>query len=183
MSVLVITPPAPLVELEDAKAHLRVTDNGEDELIQFYIDAASAWIDGPNGWLGRSIGEQTIELHVDVFDCVPPLPYGPVQSIEQIRFLASGGIEETLAADVYGLVHGRLILNPGSSWPAVRGDVGGVRIRYVAGELEPLPQVRQAVLLLIGQWFRNRMAVVVGTISSSLPFGVDALLSPLRRFQ
>ena len=183
MSVLVVTPPEPLVDWEDAKHHLRVTTGDEDNLIKGYIAAASAWIDGPFGWLGRSIGAQTLELRTNVFAGCDPLPYGPVISIASVKYVDQQGVEQTLDEGTYQIIGGALALSPGSSWPSHRGDAEGVRVRYVAGYEEVPAQVQQAVLLLVGQWFRNRMSVVVGTISSELPFGVEALLAPLRRFK
>lgn len=181
MSVLVITPPAALVGLEEAKAHLRLTTNGEDDLVTAYIAAACAWVDGPAGWLGRSLGTQTLELRTSAFGCSERLPYGPVQAIDEIKYVDPQGVEQELT-DGFELVADHLVLSHGASWPAVRGDPHGVRIRYVAGEDVPPLTAKQAVLLLIGQWFRNRMAVNVGNIVNEMPFGVEALLAPLRRF-
>lgn len=181
MVVLVITPPEPLVTLAEARAHLRDPDVLENDLISSYIDAASGWIDGPAGWLGRSFGAQTLELQTDVFDLCDRLPFGPVTSITSVKYIDAAGVEQTVSDSVYHTAADRLVLRHGAAWPSVRGDEGGVRIRYVSGGTVP-PQARQAVLLLVGQWFRNRSSVVVGTIGSELPFGVEALLSPLRRF-
>lgn len=181
MTVVVITPPDPLVSLDEAKAHLRDPE-GEDSLIEGYIAAASAWIDGPAGWLGRSIGEQTLELRTNVFSGCARLPYGPVIDVTEVRYVDSAGVDRVLEASAYELVGWGLGLRHGQSWPAVRGDAEGVRVLYQAGEAEVPPQVRQAILLLVAQWFRNRASIVVGTISSEPPFGVEALLSPLRRF-
>lgn len=182
MTVLVIQPADPLVSLEDAKDHLRVTTDDEDGLIEGYIAAASAWIDGPTGWLGRCLGEQTLELRADTFDCCDRLPYGPVIAVTDITYTDDAGVDQILPGTVYDLTGDRLRLRHGQSWPSLRGDASGVRVVYQAGQAEIPPQARQAVLLLIGQWYRNRMSVVVGTISSALPFGVEALLAPLRRF-
>lgn len=44
------------------------------------------------------------------------------------------------------------------------------------------PDVEQAVLLLVGHWYANREAVVVGTISSAVPLAVDRLLWYRKRF-
>ncbi len=181
MPVLVITPAKALVSLDDAKAHVRA-DDGEDALLQGYIDAACGWIDGPYGWLGRSIGEQTLELRTNVFASCDRLPYGPVKTISSVKYVDAQGVEQTVDPAAYDVTGGGLYLRPGHSWPAHRGDAEGVRIRYEAGEEHVPPQVRQAVLLLVGQWFRSRMSIVVGTISSELPFGVEALLNPLRKF-
>lgn len=182
MTIVVITPPEPLVSLDDAKDHLRVTGNDEDTLIEGYVAAASAWIDGPAGWLGRSIGEQTLELRTNVFAGCDRLPYGPVLSVTEVRYVDRLGADQLLDPASYEVVGGGLRCRHGYSWPSLRGDAEGVRVIYQAGEGEVPPQVRQAVLLLVGQWFRNRMSIVVGTISSELPFGVEALLNPLRRF-
>ncbi|MGV3580002.1 head-tail connector protein [Brevundimonas sp.] len=182
MAVVVITPPEPLVSLEDAKDHLRVTEGDEDGLIEGYIAAASAWIDGPAGWLGRSIGEQTLELRGNVFACGERLPFGPVIAVTEIHYVDAQGVDQLLDPTIYQIVEGGLASAHGRSWPSLRGDAEGVRILYQAGEDTVPAQVRQAVLLLVGQWFRNRMAVNVGNIANELPFGVEALLSPLRRF-
>lgn len=182
MSVLVITPPAALVSLEDAKRHLRVTTNDEDALITSYVAAASSWIDGPGGWLARSIGEQVLEYRCDGFSFCDRLPYGPVIAVTEIQYVEPDGTEAILGEDVYDVAAGGVVLRHGAAWPSLRGDTEGVRVRYQAGEAAVPAQVRQAILLLVGQWYRNRMSVVVGTISSALPFGVEALLAPLRRF-
>jgi len=179
VNVLVITPPDPLISIDEARVHLKDPDPAEDELIETYIAAASAWIDGPAGWLGRSLGQQTLELQTDDFDFCERLPYGPVQSVESVKYIDGAGVEQTVAPSSFRMNGDHLTLAHGGSWPSNR-DSGGVRVRYVTGGDIP-QQARQAVLLLVGQWFRNRMAVVVGTISSELPFGVDALLAPLRR--
>jgi uncharacterized phiE125 gp8 family phage protein len=91
-------------------------------------------------------------------------------------------VDRLLDPAVYDVARSGLITRPGHSWPRLRGDAEGVRVLYQAGETDVPAQVRQAVLLLVGQWFRNRMSVVVGTISSELPFGVEALLQPLRKY-
>ena len=44
------------------------------------------------------------------------------------------------------------------------------------------PDVEQAVLLLVGHWYANREAVVIGTISTAVPLAVDRLLWYRKRF-
>ena len=67
MSVVVITAPDPIIDLDLAKQHLKVTSDDDDMLIELYIDAAQSAIDGPRGWLGRCIGAQTLEFRLDGF--------------------------------------------------------------------------------------------------------------------
>ncbi|MDI5890608.1 head-tail connector protein [Halomonas rhizosphaerae] len=40
-----------------------------------------------------------------------------------------------------------------------------------------------AMLLLIGHWFENREAVVIGSSPAELPMAVEALISPYRHYQ
>ena len=40
-----------------------------------------------------------------------------------------------------------------------------------------------AMLLLIGHWFENREAVVIGSITAELPMAVEALIGPYRHYQ
>lgn len=42
------------------------------------------------------------------------------------------------------------------------------------------PSFKAAALLLVGQFFRHRMAINVGNIVNELPFGVPSLLDPYR---
>lgn len=42
--------------------------------------------------------------------------------------------------------------------------------------------IKQAMYLLVAHWFRNREAVIVGTITSALPLGYLATLFPERDF-
>lgn len=184
MGVLVtVTPPEPeaLVSLAEAKAHLRVVDGAEDELILGYITAASAWIDGYQGWVGRCFAPQVLELRAHVFSGIGRLPIGPVVEIESLKYIDVAGVEQTVDASLYTQFADRLDLVPGARWPQLRGDAGGVRLRYRAGSDVIPPPVKQAVLLLVGQWFRNRMAVSTTGVNSNLsevPNGVKALLAP-----
>ncbi|YCH23153.1 head-tail connector protein [Pseudomonas sp. D1-3] len=43
--------------------------------------------------------------------------------------------------------------------------------------------VEQALLLLVGHWFNNREAVVIGTITSALPLAVESLLWQRKAFR
>lgn len=50
------------------------------------------------------------------------------------------------------------------------------------GQMGFTADVEQAVLLLVGHWYANREAVVIGTISTAVPLAVDRLLWPRKRF-
>ena len=69
MHVVVVTPPAPVLSLDEMRAQLRELPEEEDLYAQGLAAAALAWIGGPGGWLGRSIGSQTLEARFERFDC------------------------------------------------------------------------------------------------------------------
>lgn len=189
MTVVVVSPPAqPLISLAEAKAQLRLDGADDDQLVEGYIAAATAWIDGPDGWLGRALISQTLELRAGGFpvcgDGEIDLPYPPVASVTSVTYSDSDGADQVLAADKYRLA-GRF-LSPafGTSWPSTRAQRDALRIQYVAGygvEPDKVPApIRQAILLLIGHWYGTRETVNIGNITSELPFTTSALLAPYR---
>lgn len=55
------------------------------------------------------------------------------------------------------------------------------RSMMTAGEMQPddLRAACQALLLIVGHWYANREAVVVGSTATALPIAVEWLLKPL----
>lgn len=186
MTVVVITPPSAVVSLEQAKKHCKVelSETYDDVLISAYIDAATAWLDGPSGWLGRALGMQILELQLCEWPSNPvTLPFPPTIEVLSIAYVDPDGAEQTL--DV-----------PDPLWfenmPAVRGRPGDVKIRYRAGyatvaageppvwtNAAPAP-IEVAMLMLVAHWYENREAVQIDSTAVELPFAVEALLSPYR---
>lgn len=181
MSVVVITAPVHGITLATAKAHLRVDSADDDAIIQSYLDAACAHIDGPMGWLGRSIWTQTLELRQDGLSGTIALPYGPVASVTSVKYVDTAGAEITIGGSLYTLTNdGKVALAYNQSWPGVRGDVEGVRIRYVTGAAAAPPSVLSAVLLMTGDLYMSRETV--GDMPSAIQMSttVQALLSSFR---
>jgi uncharacterized phiE125 gp8 family phage protein len=199
MPVTVITPPAPVISLVDAKKHLRVEHGDDDTYIEGLIAAATEWIDGNSeekGWLGRSLGLQTLEMTAaDFCSGYIVLPYPPIVDIVAVQYVDADGVTQTMASDQYRL-SGRRDLMPlaGAAWPYVRCE-DAVRIQYRAGygsfdTAEPpvwtpaLPKpIWAAILMLVGQWYQSREPVVLGATVETLPFAVDALLSTFRVYR
>ena len=185
MRVVVVTPPEPLVPLDEAKLHLRVDFDDDDALIEGAIAAVSAAIDGPDGWLGRAIGLQTLEYRGDPFGLDPiRLPCPPLIEVEQVSYLDTTGAEQVVPAASYGWSGAGLAPAWGMIWPTARWTDEAVRVRYTAGyEIVP-PAIRAALLLMIGDLYDNRATVETGVRAAavSIPMSttVDALLSPFR---
>lgn len=183
MSVVVVTPPASLVELDLVKKHLRVDGVAEDVLITLYVAAACGHIDGPGAYLGRSIGVQVLELTLERFPVCGriALPFGPVISVESVTVIGVDGVEHDLAEDDYRLVDGVLLPPVDAAFPVVAAGER-VRVRWRAGYAATPPAVAAAVLLMSGDLYRNRETVVLGSIAGSIPMSttVENLLRPFR---
>lgn len=186
MTPIVITPPAAVVTLDEACQHLRVEHTDDNAYITALIATATGWIDGPQGWLGRSLGEQTLEARFCAFADTIALPCPPVVQIVSVKYDDALGAEQTLDPAGYRLIGSqdspRLALAYGASWPSVRYWDEAIRIRYVAGYPDGIPApVKHAILLMIGHLYANRESVTMTTTKpEALPMGVDALLGPYR---
>lgn len=180
MRVVVVTPPDPIVSLDEAKRHLRVDHDDENAYVESLIAVATAWLDAPAGWLGRALGEQVLEVRYAAWPRPLRLPYLPEIEITAITYVDPAG-----AAQILPLSGGAV---PYAGLPAVRGRDGDVRIRYRAGYAKaqdgkstvPAP-IRHAILLMVSHLFNNRDAVTTTAAQpATLPLGVEALLGPYR---
>jgi uncharacterized phiE125 gp8 family phage protein len=69
-------------------------------------------------------------------------------------------------------------------WPTTIAAINSVRVRFRAGYQDTnspannlVPgDIKSAILLLIGTFYAQRESMVVGTIASRLPWGVEELL-------
>lgn len=104
MPLYLIEPPEQdeVLTLADAKQHLRVDFEDDDDVIESYIAAAIQSIDGRDGWLGRALVEQTWELRLPDFGgSVIPIPLPPLITIESIKYYDAVDMLQTLSPDVY----------------------------------------------------------------------------------
>ena len=182
MRVVVVTPPGPVIDLDRAKRHLEVEHDDRDDLIAGMIATATAHIDGPDGWLGRAIGVQTLEARLDAFEAAGTfLPYRPVIDIVSVKYLDASGVEQTVSADDYDLSGVQVAPAWSKGWPEGRGSRESVRIRYRAGyETVPAPII-SAILLMVGDLWRNRDTVAAaGAVRVPMSTTVENLLQPFR---
>ena len=176
-----------IITVEEAKLHLRVLGNDDDSLIDSYIDAATAWA---MEYQGRKYLTETC---VDYFDRWPAIirpRWSPLLAVTSIRYIDSAGTWQTLSDSYYDVdidsEPGRIVEAYNCSWPGVRGDANGIEVTYTAGygsDADDVPaDIRNAILLLVGDWYGNREDIVTGTIVSHIPTGVKALLGIRRLF-
>jgi len=170
-------PTAEPVTLADAKAHLRIVagDTSEDAaIITPLITAAREYCENITG---RALAPQTIEAYPERLDDIIVLPRPPVVSVTSVKYTDADGTETTMDAGNYIVdkVGGRIAFRTKPTFtPAV---VNPVKITYEAGTTPP-KTIRQAMLLLIGHWYENREAVIVGAVASvKVELAVRSLLN------
>ncbi|WP_131194065.1 head-tail connector protein [Lichenihabitans psoromatis] len=171
MPVVVVTPPDPIISLAEAKKAIRVDYNDDDDLIEALIAAVTQAVDAPNGWLGRALGLQTLELRAAHFPgccwhghaCFEPhfeqclfhtgqhvvLPFRPVRSIVSIKYLDLAGVLQTMDPTAYSLSDDVLMPVFGTVWPAARLQPGAVQIQYTAGYPDGVPELITTALKLM----------------------------------
>ncbi|MDB5597383.1 MAG: hypothetical protein JWM36_4344 [Hyphomicrobiales bacterium] len=181
-----ITPPAEEpISISEAKSHLRVEHDEDDDLIGSYVAAARHHLEMMTG---RAFVTQTWEAVCNAFSCHGmELARVPVQSVVSIKFDDVTGTEQTLPSDRYVLDNLRepawLIAGATNGWPSTADAVNAVRVQFVAGygAAASVPvSIKQAMKLLVGHWYASREAVDASGRGSELPFGVIALISPYR---
>jgi uncharacterized phiE125 gp8 family phage protein len=180
-------PAATAVSLAEAKAHLRVLHDEDDDYITALIAQATEHLEGRNGIVGRAMVTQSWEYRIDAFPSCNriELPMPPLQTVASIKYIDSDGVEQTLATSVYAVDTGTLVgqvrLKYGQSWPATRAEEFAVRITFTAGygaaSAVPAP-LKAAMKLLIGHWYVNRDMGM--DLPQGAPFAIEALITPYR---
>ncbi|MBW5802042.1 head-tail connector protein [Halomonas elongata] len=179
-----------MITLAEAKLHLRLITSldeaesytVEDTLIQTLIDAAYRHAEERTRQVFQQ-GTRTLVLDgFPVGDEAIALPWTPVESVDSVDYIDPGGTSQSLDANALRLDARSLYptLSPqwGSEWPATIDEPESVTLTATVGPDATPPDVRAALLLMIGHLYENREAVVLGTIATDVPLGVEMLLAP-----
>lgn len=160
------------VDLALAKQHLRVTNTAEDTLIAQYLAAAISWVENHTGKLltRRAVAQDEV-----AFTAYLSLHFGPDPETITVDYTDTDDAPQTIADAK--LVGGRLY--PAIDWPRT-ADNTPVVVNYTAGYETTPADLDSAVLLLVGHFFANREAVVVGMGSATVEMAVEALCRPYR---
>lgn len=186
--VLVTAPAAPIVQIADARQHLRVGHAEDDQLIALHIAAATSYLDGWTGILGRALAPQVWRQDFDGFFFRNlPLPLAPVSAIVAVRWRDEAGAEQTVPADDYQLLVDSLgpcvMLKPGRAWPKPGPSLRPVSVEFACGQPpEQIPAaIRAALLLMVGDLYANRESTAARAEAVPMSTTVAALLAPFRR--
>lgn len=172
MPFKVVTPPAgSVIELADAKAHLRVPASltQSDSDISAKLAAAVGYIQER---CGRALLAQTWMLALDRWPGRHPhiisLPGGPAKAITSFTYVDTTGTQQALdddgyQADLVGDIP-RLAPLPGQSWPRLQhGGINQVQVTYQVGygnETDVPDPIKQAIMLVLGDFWVNREAAL-----------------------
>lgn len=175
------------VGLDEMKEYLRVDHSDEDAMISGLIVSARTYCEAVTK---RAFVKQTLRYTLDEW------PDGDVLMFPQpinntttfvVKYYTTG----STTASTWGSTNywidadmkpGRLVLRDNSEWPTY--DLRSARAIEIThesgyGGQGDVPEgVRLAIKFLVGHWYANREAVLTGTVSKPIEFGVHALLAP-----
>jgi len=199
---LITAPTDTPVSLAEAKARLRVesANTDEDDLITALVDSATAYLDGYTGILGRCLMPQTWRTFYESFlecDDDPPvslptkvgptlrLPF-PGVTAAVVKYYDAANAQQTVDSSQYQILVddlGSFVAFPYTYVPPntyFRADAVSVDLTagYADAASVPAP-LKQAILLLVGDWYQSRETAQAGRIAA-LPYAVEALVEPFR---
>jgi uncharacterized phiE125 gp8 family phage protein len=173
------------VELDDVKAHLRITADNEDSLLTDLITSARQEAEKITG---RSLAPQTITLTLDS----PPLdkltlPRPPAVSVTSVSKRAEGGSFTAISSSLYSLVPGTNVVEFPSvvTWGVPAPAFAATQVVYEAGyEADDCPQdIKLAIMQMVAHWHANRGISVTGTIVADVPMTARSLLEGWREMR
>lgn len=182
-----------ILSLLEIKAHLRIDDymTADDSYITDILLPSA--IEYCEDYTHRAIGSKQYELILDSFPTTGKdfieMPLSPLITIDSIKYKDSKGLIYDMDTNTYfvdsDFMPGKVCLNYNRYWPMyIPSPYSSVKIRFTAGHSkEDLPlRIKQAILLIIGHLYEHREEVATDKKIEQIPFGVDALLWPLRIF-
>lgn len=155
------------VTLLEAKAHLNVLSDIDDNLIKFLISVATEQAEEiTNRQLMRATYEMTMEILPDRFEIKKP----PLHAVEKIEYIPDGLSSYVLLDPSVYMVDttvepGVVIRRNDATYPAISWMVNAVRVTFTAGyaDAASVPKsIKQWMLIRIATLFVHREEIVIG---------------------
>jgi uncharacterized phiE125 gp8 family phage protein len=185
-----VPPAVEPVTLAEAKAHLRVDISTDDALIASIIKAAREWCEE---YLDRSLVHTQWTMRMDSFPHEfvlprPPMATSGTVTATAITYTLETQAVETLDPATYRVdrhdTPGRIRVVYAGTWPAHLFDENSVTVTWYGGygaDGTSVPAaIRSAMLMIISSLYEHRTAVLTGTISKEIEFGVKSMLDAHR---
>lgn len=165
-----------IISLADMKEWLRVDHSDEDTTITAIIDSA---VQSIQDYTGRHFKTTTFIANIDAFYYVD-LPY-QVTTVSSVTYLDKAGASQTLDTSKYFVdttsQPGRVKFK--NTPDLVEDKFNAVQINgTITNSIKP--PLTHAIKMLAAHFYENRRAVIVGTISSEIPYGIKAIINPYR---
>ena len=167
-----------VVSLDDAKLHLRVDGNVEDDYIEALVGSC---VDYAQKYTGLELLQSTWTCNAREWNTFRMFKT-PVQSVQSIKYFDKDNNEQTLASTEYYVT-----IENGCTKIEFKESVYGIElyekpnaivISLTAGfaGVSVIPKsIIAGIKLMLGHLYENRQAVVTGTIATELPLGVKNL--------
>jgi uncharacterized phiE125 gp8 family phage protein len=185
MTIAELTPPgAEPITLAEAKAHLRLDDGTEDDLLGSLVRTAREHLERETA---LALIARRFRLYLDAWpqDRVIRICKGPIQTIENVTVYDGDGVP--VEADVSAAVldgHGRPARLIVPVLPAPERQLNGIEIDFIAGFGESGADVpdtlKRAMLVHVAAMYELRGAVCAGEQPGTVPPGYERLVAPFR---
>lgn len=189
-ALTLVTPPeVEPITLAEAKEHLRVDFNDDDDYITALITASRMITEDRTS---RALITQTWDYVLDDF---PDKDYinlrkPTLQSVTYVHYIDSSGATGVMPTADYVVdtdsIPGRIFLGFAKIWPVViLQPASAVRVRMICGygdaaESVPVPLIH-AMKYLISQWYEQREPVILSRSQlMPVPMTFDFLIGPYR---
>ncbi len=177
------------VSLSDAKTHLRVDTESDDDQILALITAAREWCEN---YTQRTFVHTQWTMTLDTFPWEIELPRPPVavasgNTATSITYAMEGGGTATLATSEYRVDRtsepGVIRTVYAGTWPSHLLDRNSISVTWWGGYGEDgtkVPKVvRAAILMLVAYWYERRLAADQ-VAATAVPFGVSSMLDSIK---
>ncbi len=177
------------VSLSDAKTHLRVDTESDDDQILALITAAREWCEN---YTQRTFVHTQWTMTFDTFPWEIELPRPPVavasgNTATTITYAMEGGGTATLATSEYRVDRtsepGVIRTVYAGTWPSHLLDRNSISVTWWGGYGEDgtkVPKVvRAAILMLVAYWYERRLAADQ-VAATAVPFGVSSMLDSIK---
>jgi len=170
-----------LLTAAECRAHCRVDDAGEEAYLLALAAAAQQHVEQITS---RPLTSRAMVASAESWDEFR-LVVAPVSAVGVITYTDTTGAAATLASSQYvvrtNLGLSSIRFKEGIAPPDLGTDPL-INIALTAGYAAGLcpPDLKQACLLLVGHWYKNRELAVAGTVAEEVQAALRALISPRR---
>lgn len=144
------------VSLIEAKAHLRWTNEDEDSTVEGMLLAAVAMV---GEMAGRALTSETWVLACDTLSGDLVLPKSPVTGVTSVKYYdAADTIQTATLGDYYVFTSDdyTTVRPKSGAWPIYSTRADALQVTFTAGYTTIPKELRQAVLLAVGDMYMNR---------------------------